>query len=51
VNTYAVVTGLAVLGVAAAAPKRVRPWVLGAALVVEVYALSAMSAQGVAIRF
>ena len=51
VNTYTVVAGLAVLGVAAAAPKRVRPWVLGAALAVEVYALAAMSRNGVAIRF
>jgi hypothetical protein len=39
-----------VLGVAAAAPKRVRPWVLGAALAVEVYALAAMSRGGVAIK-
>ncbi len=51
VNTYTAVAGLAVLGVAAAAPKRARPWVLGAALAVEVYALAAMSRQGVAIRF
>jgi len=51
VNTYTVVAGLTVLGVAAAAPKRVRPWVLGAALAVEVYALAAMSQRGVAIRF
>jgi hypothetical protein len=51
VNTYTAVAGLAVLGVAAAAPKRVRPWVLGAALAVEVYALGAMSRNGVAIKF
>jgi len=51
VNTYTAVAGLTVLGVAAAAPKRVRPWILGAALAVEVYALAAMSQRGVAIRF
>jgi len=51
VNTYTAVAGLAVLGVAAAAPKRVRPWVLGVAMAVEVYALAAMSQRGVAIRF
>jgi hypothetical protein len=51
VNAYTAVAGLAVLGVAAVAPKRVRPWVLGAALAVEVYALAAMSQRGVAIRF
>jgi hypothetical protein len=50
INTYTAVAGLAVLGVAAAAPKRVRPWVLGAALAVEVYALAAMSRSGVAIK-
>ena len=49
VNTYTAVVGLAVLGVAAAAPKRARPWLLGAALAVEVYALTAMSRRGVAI--
>ncbi|HEY7193009.1 MAG TPA: hypothetical protein VH439_04645 [Gemmatimonadales bacterium] len=51
VNTYTAVAGLTVLGVAAVAPKRVRPWVLGAALAVEVYALGAMSRSGVAIKF
>ena len=51
VNSYTAAAGLAVLGVAAAAPKRVRPWVLGAALAVEVYALGAMSRNGVAIKF
>jgi hypothetical protein len=51
VNTYTVVAGLAVLGVAAVAPKRARPWILGAALAVEVAALTAMSRNGVSIRF
>ena len=51
VNTYTVVAGLTVLGVAAAAPKRVRPWVLGAALAVEVYAIGTMAGRGVAIKF
>jgi hypothetical protein len=46
VNTYRTVAGRAVLGVAAPAPKRVRPWVLGAALAGEVYVLGAMSRNG-----
>jgi hypothetical protein len=50
VNTYTVVAGVTVLGVAAVAPRRARPWILGAALAVEVVALAAMSREGVAIR-
>ena len=50
INTYTAVAGVAVLGVAAAAPERVRPWVLGVALAVEAYALAAMSREGVKIR-
>jgi hypothetical protein len=50
VNTYTAVAGIAVLGVAAAVPERTRPWVLGVALAVEVYALAAMSRNGVMIR-
>ena len=51
VNTYTAVVGLSVLGAAALAPKRVRPWVLGIAFVVEAYTLAAMSQRGVAISF
>ena len=51
VNTYTAVVGLTVLGVAAVAPKRARPWVLCAALVVEACTLAAMSRNGVAISF
>jgi hypothetical protein len=51
VNTYTAAVGLAVLGLAAAAPKRARPYLLGVALAVEVYALAAMSQRGVAITF
>ena len=51
VNTYTAVVGLTVLGVAAAVPKRARPWVLGVALAVEACTLAAMSQRGVAIRF
>jgi len=51
VNTYTAVTGLAVLGVAAVAPKRARPWVLGVALAVELCTLGAMSQRGIAITF
>ncbi len=49
-NTYTAVAGLAVLGVAAAAPRRARPWILGMALVAEAGALVAVSRAGVAIR-
>ncbi|HEV8399565.1 MAG TPA: hypothetical protein VGQ18_06960 [Gemmatimonadales bacterium] len=51
VNTYTAVVGLSVLGAAALAPKRVRPWVLGIAFVVEASTLAAMSQRGVAISF
>jgi hypothetical protein len=51
VNTYTAVVGLSVLGAAAVAPKRLRPWVLGIALAVEACTLAAMSQRGVAIRF
>jgi len=51
VNTYTAVVGLTVLGVAAVAPKRARPWVLGVALVVEACTLAAMSQRGVSITF
>jgi hypothetical protein len=50
IDTYTALSGLTILGVAAAAPPRVRPWVLGTALAVEVVALAVMSRQGVAIR-
>jgi len=51
VNTYTAVVGLTVLGVAAAVPKRARPWVLGVALAVEACTLAAMSQRGVAVTF
>jgi hypothetical protein len=51
VNTYTAVVGLTVLGVAAAVPKRARPWILGVALAVEACTLAAMSQRGVAITF
>ena len=51
VNTYTAVVGLSVLGAAAVAPKRARPWVLGVAFAVEAFTLAAMSQRGVAIRF
>jgi hypothetical protein len=50
VNTYTALSALTVFGIAALAPKRVRPWVLGTALAVEVVALAMMSREGVAIR-
>jgi hypothetical protein len=51
VNTYTAVTGLAVLGAAAVAPARVRPWLLGAALAVEAFTIAGTTQQGIAIRF
>jgi hypothetical protein len=51
VNTYTAVVGLSVLGAAAVAPKRVRPWVLGIAFAVEACTLAAMSQRGIAISF
>src|SRR5881409_509172 len=50
-NTYTAVTGLAVLGAAAALPARVRPWLLGAALAVETFTIAGTTHQGIAIRF
>ena len=50
-NTYTAVSGLAVLGAAAVAPARVRPWLLGAALAVEAFTIAGTTQQGVAIRF
>ena len=51
VNTYTAVVGLSVLGAAALAPKRARPWVLGIAFAVEACTLAAMSQRGIAISF
>jgi hypothetical protein len=51
VNSYTAVAGLSVLAVAAAAPPRVRSWVLGAALVVEALTVGANVRSGVPMRF
>src|SRR5205807_5139849 len=50
-NTYTAVSGIAVLGAAAVAPARVRPWLLGAALAVEAFTIAGTTQQGIAIRF
>jgi len=50
-NTYTAISGLVVLGAAAAAPPRVRPWLLGAALAVEAFTIAGTMQQGIAIRF
>ncbi|HYT71522.1 MAG TPA: hypothetical protein VEK78_09075 [Gemmatimonadales bacterium] len=50
INTYTAVAGLAVLGVAAVVPARVRPWLLGAALAVETFTVAGTARRGVAIR-
>ena len=49
-DTYTAVTGLAVLGAAAAVPARVRPWLLGAAFAVEAFTIAGTVQRGVAIR-
>jgi len=49
-DTYTAVTGLAVLGAAAAAPARLRPWLLGAAFAVEAFTIAGTVRRGVAIR-
>jgi hypothetical protein len=51
VNTYTAVAGLSVLAVAAAAPPRVRSWVLGAALVVEALTVGGNVRSGLPLRF
>jgi hypothetical protein len=51
VNAYTAVVGVATLGVAAAAPARARPWLLGAALAVEAFAVSRNVQAGIALTF
>ena len=51
VNSYTAVAGLGVLALATAAPPRVRPWVLGAALVVEALTVRANVRSGLPMRF
>ncbi|HEX4601430.1 MAG TPA: hypothetical protein VH116_08555 [Gemmatimonadales bacterium] len=51
VNTYTALAGLTVLGAASAAPPRLRPWLLGAALAVETYAIAGNVRAGIAMRF
>jgi hypothetical protein len=50
-NTYTVLAGLSVLGAAAAAPPRLRPWLLGAAIAVQAFTISSSVRQGLPIRF
>lgn len=51
VNSYTGVAGLSVLALAAAAPPRIRSWVLGAALVVEALTVGGNVRNGLPIRF
>jgi len=51
INSYTAVAGLSVLAVAAAAPPRVRSWVLGAALVVEALTVGGNVRSGIPMRF
>jgi hypothetical protein len=49
INVYTAVAGLTVLSAAAVVPARVRPWLLGAALVVESLAVARNAQAGIAI--
>ena len=51
VNSYTALAGLSVLGVAAVAPRRLRPWVLGAAIAVQAFTIHGSVRQGLPIRF
>lgn len=51
VNTYTVIAGLTVLGVAAVVSPRARPWVLAAAFAVEAATVALTVRQGIAITF
>jgi len=51
VNSYTALAGLGVLGVAAAAPPRWRPWLLGAAVAVQALTIHGSVRQGLPIRF
>jgi hypothetical protein len=51
VNTYTALAAAGMLTAAAAAPRRVRPWLLGAALLVEAYTVRGSAQQGIPLRF
>jgi hypothetical protein len=51
VNGYTAIAGLSVLAAAAAAPPRIRSWVLGAALVVEALTIGGNVRSGLPMRF
>ena len=51
VNSYTALAGLSVLGAAAAAPARLRPWLLGAAVAVQALTIGSSMRQGLRIRF
>src|SRR5881296_2026808 len=46
-NSYTALAGLSVLGAAAAAPPRLRPWLLGAAVAVQVFTIQGSVRQGI----
>lgn len=46
INAYTAAVGVAVFGTAAALPKRLRPWFLGAALVVETLTVATNAREG-----
>jgi hypothetical protein len=50
INAYTAVAGLTVLGAAAVAPARWRPWVLGAAFVVEALTVARNAQAGIGLN-
>jgi len=50
VNSYTALAGLSVLGAAAVAPRRLRPWLLGAAIAVQAFTIQSSVRQGIPIR-
>jgi hypothetical protein len=49
INAYTAIAGLTVLGAAAIVPTRARPWLLGAALLVEAFTVARNAREGIAI--
>jgi len=51
INTYTVIAGLTVIGIASAVSPRMRPWVLAAVMAVEAVTIASTVRQGISITF
>ena len=51
INSYTAAAGLGVLAAAAVAPRRARPWLLGAALAIETLAIAGNARAGLSLKF